>query len=806
MKQKLLKLMCLLCVGVMSMNAWGQELTTAYTLTPTGGSNNAYAGNCDIIINGITWNLTGNSTFQPWRIGGKSLTDTDRTLYSKTAIDDDIVKISVTHGAASSITVNSFSLGVYSDADFEVEVETQTKTFEANSTINFTPSPGKSWDGCYYKFTYNVTVSVNSNKFIEFSEAVFYKESGGGGSSAAATTTTIDASGITNTDVYVGTTAGSLSASVTETESGDDVDGATVTWSGNNDAVATINATTGAVTLVAAGTVTFTASYAGETGTYVASSDTYEMTVTSSEPYVQPTNIEITPNFTFWGKDAQFSANAYDDLSGTKDNVTLDWTRGTGSTYANTTAMRFYKDNELTFTAPTGYSITSIVLAGTLKGDESFSPDGFNTTTQTWTGTSETVTMSRPSDASSYSTISKYTITIAENRAVATPTFSVAEGSYYAAQDVTITCATGGATIYYTTDGSTPTTSSSVYSSAIPVSTTTTLKAIAVKGDDESFVASATYTLPEHAGTAVDPFTIADAKLAINAGISSSTDYYVTGKICQIDSYNSTYNSITYWISDDGTTTDKFECYGGLSFDKTDFTGTDNLQLGNTVVVKGKLTKYGSTYELNKDNVLVSMNYTRTVTEGNWGTICLPYDATVTGAKLYTISHKELDGSSNPTALILSEETGIVGGFPYIFKATGSELVATYTSSSYEDATDVDGLHGTYDAIEKGDFTSSLVPNDDLYLMTATTVQAANYATASVGANRAYILMEEVPTSGSPVKGVRLGFDGSEEATGITELTEKTEATEGIYNLQGQQLSAPQRGINIIGGKKVLVK
>ena len=44
-------------------------------------------------------------------------------------------------------------------------------------------------------------------------------------------------------------------------------------------------------------------------------------------------------------------------------------------------------------------------------------------------------------------------------------------------------------------------------------------------------------------------------------------------------------------------------------------------------------------------------------------------------------------------------------------------------------------------------------------------------------------------------------------ATSIMELTEKTEATEGvIYNLQGQRLNGVQRGINIIGGKKVLVK
>ena len=79
---------------------------------------------------------------------------------------------------------------------------------------------------------------------------------------------------------------------------------------------------------------------------------------------------------------------------------------------------------------------------------------------------------------------------------VATPTFSPAEGTFTEAQNVTISCATSGATIYYTTDGNTPTTNSSVYSSAIPVSTTTTIKAIAAKsGMNNSDVATATYTI-----------------------------------------------------------------------------------------------------------------------------------------------------------------------------------------------------------------------------------------------------------------------------------------------------------------------
>ena len=85
---------------------------------------------------------------------------------------------------------------------------------------------------------------------------------------------------------------------------------------------------------------------------------------------------------------------------------------------------------------------------------------------------------------------------------VATPTFSPAAGAYAAAQAVTISCATDGAAIYYTTDGTEPTTGSTVYSGPISVSETTTIKAIAVKdGMNNSEVASAAYTITPPATT-----------------------------------------------------------------------------------------------------------------------------------------------------------------------------------------------------------------------------------------------------------------------------------------------------------------
>ena len=100
-----------------------------------------------------------------------------------------------------------------------------------------------------------------------------------------------------------------------------------------------------------------------------------------------------------------------------------------------------------------------------------------------------------------------------------TPTFTPAGGTYTSAQSVTLTDA--GAKIYYTIDGSTPTTASAVYSSAISVdSGTVTIKAIAqASGDSVSAVGSATYTI--QAGTG--------ATINLGSGFPNATGLKVNG-------------------------------------------------------------------------------------------------------------------------------------------------------------------------------------------------------------------------------------------------------------------------------------
>ncbi len=89
---------------------------------------------------------------------------------------------------------------------------------------------------------------------------------------------------------------------------------------------------------------------------------------------------------------------------------------------------------------------------------------------------------------------------------VAAPTFNPAAGGYTSSVSVTLACATSGATIRYTTDGSTPTAASAQYTGAISVTGTKTIKAIAVKsGMTDSAVASATYTINTSNGTSLIP-------------------------------------------------------------------------------------------------------------------------------------------------------------------------------------------------------------------------------------------------------------------------------------------------------------
>ncbi len=145
-----------------------------YTLTPTNGTNSSYASNCDVTVDGITWNLMGNSQINPWRLGGKNITNVDRALYSKTAYPKALTSIKVTFGTAT-ITINSCKLVYSTNADFTDSKECNI-TFTASSTVEVTENfPANA----YYKLVLNVTNNKKDKKgkyvngYVELSKIEF---------------------------------------------------------------------------------------------------------------------------------------------------------------------------------------------------------------------------------------------------------------------------------------------------------------------------------------------------------------------------------------------------------------------------------------------------------------------------------------------------------------------------------------------------------------------------------------------------------------------------------------------------------
>jgi len=184
-----------------------------------------------------------------------------------------------------------------------------------------------------------------------------------------------------------------------------------------------------------------------------------------------------------------------------------------------------------TFSAPTSVSMSTTTASASIY----YTADGSTPTTSStkYTGPvviSTTTTLkaiANDGTSSSSETDGTYTIT-SPPPPPAAPSFSPAPGTYSSTQSVTISDTTVGASIFYTTDGSTPTTSSTKYTGPVAIATTTTLKAIANDSGGTSPETDGTYTI-----TSPPPMiTLQASKLAptgSGAAISTATDAKAPG-------------------------------------------------------------------------------------------------------------------------------------------------------------------------------------------------------------------------------------------------------------------------------------
>ena len=176
--QLTLKVWLLLCFFTLTTTASAEE-TPYYTFKTAYSSNSTYAECYDLTISGMNWSVPGNQQFNGYlRIGGKDLTNVDRTITGKSPMDVEISQIVINHNGITnaSLTVNSITLVVADDADFSLNKSeiTLTPSFSVG-TAGKVEFNGIWKAGAYYKFIFNLTnTHVKNNYGLDITSIDFY--------------------------------------------------------------------------------------------------------------------------------------------------------------------------------------------------------------------------------------------------------------------------------------------------------------------------------------------------------------------------------------------------------------------------------------------------------------------------------------------------------------------------------------------------------------------------------------------------------------------------------------------------------
>lgn len=116
------------------------------------------------------------------------------------------------------------------------------------------------------------------------------------------------------------------------------------------------------------------------------------------------------------------------------------------------------------------------------------------------------------------------------------------------------------------------------------------------------------FTPEEAKGTVTNPYTVAEALTVIDGyapGSGGASSVYTEGIVVSVSSISS--GKLTYFISDDGTSTNQLKVYYGKGLSNADFSATTDLEQGDYVVIYGQLYNYGGTPEINTGNYLTTL-------------------------------------------------------------------------------------------------------------------------------------------------------------------------------------------------------
>ena len=395
---------------------------------------------------------------------------------------------------------------------------------------------------------------------------------------------------------------------------------------------------------------------------------------------------------------------------------------------------------------------------------------------------------------------------------VAKPAFSAAAGMVSKGTQLTVTTATEGATIYYTLDGSTPTSSSNVYSGYIQINGTHTVKAIAIKENYiDSEVMSAAYTVAgdneefefKNLGysNAEDVTTVKGTNVTLTFAKNDGEydpKYYTTGNGVRMYAKNmltvsGTKNIAFVEFTFSGESYNNLSLVSGEPGELNVTSTTVKTWNGSAISIKftasatNRIQKIKVFYELSDDNA--------TVGDSRLAGFCSEHkvDFSTTGLKAYKAKVDEGN-------VVLTEITdGIVpANTGVILNGDADDYVIPFTDASATTDFADNQMVGVTQRTQVLWNPSEGVYN---YIL-----QSGNFKKASDGylkPNRAY-LSTSYNVGGAGAKPLTIIF-AEEETDGIRSVGNTTEDVVR-YNLSGQKVGSDYKGIVIVNGKKYLRK
>ena len=470
-------------------------------------------------------------------------------------------------------------------------------------------------------------------------------------------------------------------------------------------------------------------------------------------------------------------------------------------------------------------------------------------TTGTWSGNAKSLTLKNTNDGTTQVRITKIEITYGDAPAVIPPVISEESGYIIKGTSVTISTETVGADIYYTEDGSAPTSASTPYTGAITVNNDVVIKAIAIKGSDKSDVVEAEYTvytpapglaidfeeahfisysdwefnnigrhtsgITAHGGSAWGTNINAAGNGVKTATITTKEKIAAPGTFTCYISRETTNNTTSNWkiqTSSDGSSWTDVASKSAVGMSQgawqeffADLTSYSNVYVRLSYSCTGTALRA-------VDDITLTLRPSVQVDNGD-GTITLTttdnmdgwrafYDATQdytldANTKAYVAQAKS--GTSGVVELTQLNATAIPHGEAVILKTSAGDhkMVLTKTTGAAslgdnllavtDGSNNVDGYRLGYGNIGGDDKVG-------FFKYTTTTAPAAGIV---------YIAASNV-NNGAGARGLAIDFN--DDVTAIEAVKAQNVVKGEYFNLAGQRVAQPTKGLYIVNGKKVVIK